>query len=205
MYISPFRCVKKVSSTTEVEKRDAKTIWIFTNQDNPITSTNPSAEKESLITVARDLFYNDHFIKMWPLPNKTGRQFNNALFYNEIIDNDEDKSDNNNDDGSHKVEIAGSSLKVLHDDSATEQNSDSTQTLDIESLLEEIGRRWKNIRKSLTIPMFLPDWRLHMGGKKSDDESQYGNGYPGIMLDLYPCIRFKRKPNPITVDARTNK
>ena len=68
---------------------------------------------------------------------------------------------------------------------------------DLESLLEEIGRRWKYVRKMQSIRMLLPDWNLVQNGDK--------DAYPGIMIDLYHNISVKGKPNAITIDARTNK
>ena len=199
LFLLPKRCVKKVSSTTEIEKRDAKTIWIFTNQDNPIPSSlSSSREKELLITVARDVIDNEQDIKIWPLPNKQGKRFNRDVFYNEIIIQDDD----NDAFGSGKAHFEDGT--PVNSESYYDSQQDSccrphlkTTHLDLESLLEEIGRRWKSIRKSYSIPMLLPDWNI----SGCDD----ANDYPGIMIDLYPNVRPKRKPNAITIDSRTNK
>jgi hypothetical protein len=198
--------VKKSTATAAMEKTDSKIIWIFTNQEDPTISVSNPNEKDILITAAKDVIDNGQDIKLWELPKKGRGKFDRSVFYDEIIEDDDY-------DDSAMIQLEdGSPVPVQ------QENYKDGANLDLENLLEQIGRRWKNIRKMQSIPLLLPDWKLHgqvNHRKESDtgDEDKDDNGndrnntdaYPGIMLDLYQIIRVKRRPAAVTIDSRTNK
>lgn len=167
-----------------------------------------------LYTAVNDVFDNGQEIHLWPLPNKTRKMFDKSLFYNEILDDDEYDRDDTR----------------LHVEEGTPVSIDDNDAyngivhVDLEDLLETIGRRWKKVRKSQSIPLLLPDWNLegqkekvkngddkvdnlmdvdedHNKSNTNDDDGDY----PGIMMDLYPTIRKKGKPKEITIDSRSKK
>ena len=78
------RCVKKVSASTEIEKSDAKIIWIFTNQENPVCSKSNNSsttctdreneEGELLIITTKDIIDNGYFPQIHGLKEHHGSQ-----------------------------------------------------------------------------------------------------------------------------------
>lgn len=209
------RCVKKATSTASIDRTDAKSIWIFTNQDNPIPSyLSFENERDLLLTAASDVFDNDQEIHLWTLPSKMRKaKFDKSIFYDEIIQNDD--NDNNSDD-----EFDCSARFRLEEGTPVHidmnEGEDGVANINLEHLLETIGRRWNKVRKSQSLPLLLPDWNLSTRQEVNTDvghESTIGvdegdkkdDAYPGIMLDLYRTVRKKSKPTAVTIDARTKK
>ena len=219
--IIKIRCVKKAPSTATIEKIDAKTIWIFTNQDNPIPSSIPNYDnvQNMLYTAVNDVFDNGQEINLWPLPNKMRKMFDKSLFYDEILDDDMDDEELEQKENSARFRVEEGTPVSIDDN----EDLNGIVHIDLEDLLETIGRRWKKVRKSQSIPLLLPDWNLQRQKEKVNGDGKAGNlmdvdaehdksnanndnsGYPGIMLDLYPTVRKKGKPKEITIDSRTKK
>lgn len=172
-----------------------------------------------LITVANDVIDNGNDIRIWPLPNKEGRKFDRGIFYNEIVNDDSGDDD-------HYDGVSDSGRIQLEDGTPVEWCSQNQPeyghqgiTFDLDNLLDEIGRRWKSLRKVQTIPILLPDYKMERcshqldnnqrdtghNDKVSKSEKFSRSAYQGIMIDLYPNVRIKGKPNAVTIDARTNK
>jgi len=181
------KCVKNVSKYGQ--QSDSTTIWIFTNQSNPVPINANPTEIDQLKTVAKDVLDNGSFINAWPLPNKDGLKFDFNIFYHDIV------TEYNDGDG------------VI---SPTQECKGETY-LDLDNLLEGIVRQWKQIKKTQSIPLLLPDWNIRH--RRSQQEAMIGESsiaeddpsYPGIMLDLYQVIKIKRKPTHVTINSMTNK
>lgn len=193
------KCVKQLTRTSK-EIDDSKTVWIFTNEHDPISGN--VEERELMECASKDLVDSDVDIRLWALPRSARGVFDRSLFYYYIATVESDGDD----------EAEAGNLP---------QGSPAEEDLDLDGLLMKFLASWSKVRKFQTIPMFLPDWKeLYKGeaskggedGNDSDDE-MVGNGsgaasssaHPGIMLDLYQTIRIKKKPIATTIYSRTNK
>mmetsp|Transcript_16836 Transcript_16836/g.25281 ORF Transcript_16836/g.25281 Transcript_16836/m.25281 type:complete len:843 (+) Transcript_16836:1-2529(+) len=192
------KCVKKLGRTSK-EIDDCKTVWIFTNEHDPIRGSEE--QRELVQTAARDLVENDVDIRLWSLPRADRVRFDGNLFYKFITTTDDDDAN----------DARGQGMS---------QNSPGEDYLDLEGLVERFSQAFGKVRKTQSIPMYLPDWNNTNGN--TGDTGSGGNGnqnndssfssspnsakpYPGIMLDVYQMIRIKKKPLPTTINARTNK
>jgi ATP-dependent DNA helicase 2 subunit 1 len=205
-------CVKKLSRTSK-EAEDSKTVWIFTNEHDPIRS---SEQERKLVQCAhRDLVENEVVIRLWALPRADRIPFDYKLFYDFIVFDQCQDGDNDNDNDN--AGIIGSQGMLQH--------SPGENDLDLDGLLEQFSQAFGRVRKTQSIPMHLPDWYATSGTRtatetatatdannhQNDAYSQSSShpnsigSYPGIMLDIYPMIRIKKKPIPITINARTKK
>jgi len=205
------KCVKKnaTSSSKSINLYDSKTIWIFTNNDNPChspmynTTTQKEEERQQLLTIAKDAMENGIDMKIWPLPccyycdNDTGiKQGNNPkdvvlspfdwnLFYDEF-----NKVVNNSDDHYHD------------DDESMKRASSRTSNFDLDEMMESIKIHWKKVRKAFSLPLLLP------GGRNSNREGNSNKKEgeeTGIMLDFFRVVNVRRRPQPVTVHQGTNK
>ena len=168
-------CVKRNSGAGPA---DARAVWIFTNRDDP---TGGDADvREKVITVARDAVDNGLDLCVWPLPCADAygwRPFRRDLFFNSIttVDKTADR----------EFDLATNRASLGADDGGG-------GAIDLDDILEDIGQRWKKMRKALTLPLLFPGW---------DDRPED----PRIMLDFYRIIQVQRKPAPVTVHQETNK
>lgn len=127
------KCVK-MRSPAGKDLPDAKSIWIFTNQDNPCSS---DFDKIQTVTHARDLKDASVDIHVMPMPKKTG-DFDKSLLYNDLL--------------------SPISLQENVDCFA-----DNNGTLDIEDVLENFGHFARKARKYAYVPLFLPGWKEREG------------------------------------------
>ena len=191
------KCVKKLGRTSK-EIEDCKTVWIFTNEHDPIRGSEE--QKELVQCAARDLVENDVDIRLWSLPRADRVRFDGNLFYSFITTTDNADANDGRSQG-------------------MSQHSPGEDDLDLEGLVEKFSQAFGKVRKTQSIPMYLPDWNdtngnIGSGGsgnQNNDASASYSSSshsskpYPGIMLDVYQMIRIKKKPLPITINARTNK
>lgn len=127
------KCVK-MRSPAGKDLPDAKSIWIFTNQDNPCSS---DFDKIQTITHAKDLKDASVDIHVMPMPKKSG-DFDKSLLYNDLL--------------------SPISLQENVDCFA-----DNNGTLDIEDVLENFGHFARKARKYAYVPLFLPGWKEREG------------------------------------------
>uniref|UniRef100_A0A6U3Y072 SAP domain-containing protein n=1 Tax=Skeletonema marinoi TaxID=267567 RepID=A0A6U3Y072_9STRA len=127
------KCVK-MRSPSGKDLPDAKTIWIFTNQDNPCSS---EFDKIQTITHAKDLKDATVDIHVMPLPKKSG-DFDKTFLYNDLL----------------------SPISVQED---VDCFADNSGTLDIEDVLEHFGHFARKVRKYAYVPLFLPGWKEREG------------------------------------------
>jgi len=215
-------CVKKLAVTSQ-HPSDSKTIWIFTNRDNPTNGND--LEKEQVITAAKDVVDNGLDIRVWPLPippsssseqqlhKSTTTAFDCSLLFNHITTIQEGEPPPN-------LDIASSPGEP----SSSQHSRGSVGAyFDLDSILEQIRIQWKRVRKVQTIPLLLPDWNLPSSCAKEKDSSDHAApssstpakttttttttppSYPGIMLDLFQTTMIKRKPVPVVMTSKTNK
>jgi non-homologous end joining protein Ku len=128
------KCVKMLGPSSK-DLPDSKSIWIFTNQDNPCSS---EFDKIQTITHAKDLKDAAVDIYVMPMPKKSG-DFDKALLYKDLL-----------------------SQVSLNADVDCFENKDGT--LDIEDVLENFGHFARKVRKYAYVPLFLPGWKEREGG-----------------------------------------
>ena len=78
--ILAYRCVR--SDTASNKLPDAKSLWIFTNLDNPCN--NNEGDIEQIAAIAKDVTENGIDINLLPLPPKN-KKFDKSIFYNKIL------------------------------------------------------------------------------------------------------------------------
>lgn len=127
------KCVKTLRPSSK-DLPDSKSIWIFTNQDNPCYN---EFDKIQTIIHAKDMKDSAVDIHVMPMP-KTAGDFDKALLYNDLL-----------------------SPVSLHEDvNCFETNGG---TLDIDDVLENFGHFARKVRKYASVPLFLPGWKEREG------------------------------------------
>mmetsp|Transcript_11578 Transcript_11578/g.25067 ORF Transcript_11578/g.25067 Transcript_11578/m.25067 type:complete len:773 (+) Transcript_11578:166-2484(+) len=128
------KCVKKQAATSK-NPGDSKSLWIFTNEDNPCK--DKEVEKEQVVIVAKDAVDNGLEINVWPLPRLNAPSpFDRTKFFDLITTKD-----------------------VYSEPSYIENTEGFAQgEMDLDDLLEDIDRSWKKVRKAQTLQLFLPGW-----------------------------------------------
>lgn len=177
------KCVKNDKSST-----DAKTIWIFTNQDDPFDKQRNKHrnmvinedEQEKIIITAKDTKDNKVKIYLYPFPKSTSsfsKYFDRTKFYDHFT-----------------------STKST---SAHRHNHTDNQSICVDDVLEEIMQQWKKIRKIFTLPFLLPGYL-----PSKNDSSVRGNlvstSDHNMFLDFYRPINVQ-KPRGIIVNKKNNK
>ena len=190
------KCVKKVSKGRD-DPDDRKSIWIFTNQDDPSNKmshdTNEQIDEEHgngfqyVYERCKELAEDDIQIKLIPLPKADGTRFDTSLFYDKI-----------------KMQ---SDLREENREYAMSLNSDSSglgsaDCVDVETILDRIDIQWSKPRSLICIPMLLPDWDSDRDNILALEHSTHSDQYR-IMIDIYKHIRVKKRPTPIKINART--
>jgi len=145
--------VKKVTSSSLANKtpRDIKTVWIFTNDDDPCQSNDE--EKERVKIIAKDVNDNGVELKLWPLP---ARKFDRSKFYDSIVEPEESEID----------------------------------SFVLESFLNRVNQQWKRYRRAFAVPLLLP-------GQATVEQA--------MALDMFKLVQPQRKPEPFSIDKRTNQ
>ena len=186
----------KNHAATSQNPYDSRTIWIFTNQDDPCYGNE--REKEQVIVVAKDAVDNGIDIHVWPLPYSKSintTQFNTSIFFEHIITN---RNYNwSSLISSPLLSFSANSKKSMPKGFQSERiDIDSTDFvemyLDLDEIMDQIMVQWKKVRSTQTIPLLFPDW------KDRPD-------FPGIMLDIFSIVKVKSKPMHVTVHQETNK
>eukprot|EP00804_Cyclotella_cryptica_P014014 CCRYP_002509-RA/>CCRYP_002509-RA protein AED:0.24 eAED:0.24 QI:97/0.66/0.75/1/0.66/0.75/4/0/477 len=122
------KCVK--SDTPSNKLPDSKSLWIFTNVDNPCH--NNEGDAKQVAAIAKDVIENGIDIYLLPLPKKEkDGEFDRSIFYDKFISSENDVYDFTQSDGS----------------------------LDVEAVLDSFDRAIRKVRKYTVLPMFLPGRR----------------------------------------------
>lgn len=107
------KLVKKASSKSTPS--DVKSIWIFTNEDNPHDSSGD--EKRQLTQLIKDIADGGTEILLWPLPKANGNSFDTSLFYrdtsSEIYDGASVLSDFSMEDLLDRIAVRGKKPRRL--------------------------------------------------------------------------------------------
>ena len=128
------KCVKMRAPSGSNDLPDAKSIWIFTNQDYPCFS---EFDKIQTLTHAKDLKDASVDIHVMHMPKKNG-DFDKTLLYNNLI----------------------SPISVQED---VDCFADNDGTLDIEEVLENFQCFARKVRKYAYVPLYLPGWKERKG------------------------------------------
>lgn len=123
------KCVKKDSPSYKGPP-DTKTIWIFTNQDDPCYGRDD--EKNQVEKIIQDVTQNGIEIKVWPLPNASGSVFDRTLFYSRI---------NNEEQIEEELQYA---------------LDPSKRSVNLTDFLSQVNQQWKKRRPFRGISMVLP-------------------------------------------------
>ena len=197
------RCVRE-----QKEFSDTKTVWIFTNQDDPLTNgifktaekdsenskttlgrngnypnTSVAEELERAIVVTKDAVENGLQMYVCPFP----RAASPCNIPSTPLSRQKDQPYvYNNFDPTKFYDYL--TVKT----SITSFPTDSTIPWNIEDIVEEImSQQWKKIRKATTIPLLLPGY---------DINSNTSN----ILIDLYRPISVQ-KPRGVIVHKKDNR
>jgi hypothetical protein len=127
------KCIKNHATTSKIPA-DAKTVWIFTNEDD-LCSGNVD-KKKLMVIVAKDAIENGLDIQVWPLPCSNGAPFCCKLFFNDITTACDD-----------------------YQSFLLEQQDDEEGAFDLNDMIENALQQWKKVRRVSSLPLLLPDWR----------------------------------------------
>ena len=165
--LQTFRNSKYIRKPKDGEAHDLKEIWIFTTDDNP-TQSNPDI-LQVLETSFRDAQENGIKLSVWPLPKLKGKEpallFDYSLFYDPIEAMAPLRDEN----------LQGNANSIRYD----------------ELLLKNMLSGWKKIRRALTLPLLLPNWK----------EQQR----PGLAMDIYRLVQEAKVPNLVPIHQRTGR
>lgn len=127
------KCVKNHATTSKIPA-DAKTVWIFTNEDDPCGGNED--ETKLMVIVAKDAVENGLDVQVWPLPRFNGAPFCRKLFFNNITTTRDD-------------------LRSF----LLERQDDEEGAFDLDDMIEDVLHQWKKVRRVSSLPLLLPDWR----------------------------------------------
>jgi hypothetical protein len=127
------RCVRNPTPASK-QLPDSKSVWIFTNQDDPCHGDEAKITRIHMAT--RDFQEAGIAIRILPLPKKTSSgvgmiEFDHSIFYSNFIS------------PNYCVRVA----------------ADSKGTVDVEAILDRFDVVTKKRRKYATLPLLLPGWK----------------------------------------------
>ncbi len=127
------RCVKNPTPASK-ELPDSKSVWIFTNQDDPCHGDE--AKRTRLHMTTRDFKEAGVAIRVLPLPKNTSSEvgmseFDHSIFYSNFA-------------------FPNDCVRVA---------TDSNGIVDVEAILDRFDVVTKKRRKYATLPLLLPGWK----------------------------------------------
>jgi hypothetical protein len=179
------KCVRTLSPASK-ELPDSKTVWIFTNQDDPCYGSKD--QKTAMDTLKRDCQEAGISLHVLPLPKRDG-SFNREIFFNDLVTGPTDDSEE------EYSTIDPSDEADCGPDVVDGKSSKTRVVMDIDTILDKFNIATKKRRKYATLPLLLPGWK---GRDGADDR-------PGIMLDLYGVVQVRNKPQKVPVHQENNK
>jgi len=130
-------CVAKARKAHEKIRDDTKTIWIFTNRDNPVANdSDPTDQMNVFQNTASDYERNGYKLKVFPLPNANSKSFHMERFFDKF------------------AKAPDILLRNLEHYSS---KSDGDFDLDLTQVLEG---HWKIVRRAYLLPLVFPDQLL---------------------------------------------
>lgn len=166
------KCVKPTKNkSNNNDIPDTKQIWILTNQDNPfeqVDNNNNNSMHTQIQATMNDLYENGIEVLVWPIrwSSPNDKWFNYTIFYDHIdVDkplqiDDDDENDNN--------------------DNVNDVDENQKWIQDI--MISYIQQGWKKTRRSLCIPLLLPNWNCPSIFTNSDngvtDDNNHHNDNP---------------------------
>jgi hypothetical protein len=189
-------CVKKATASSLSNKvpRDTKSIWIFTNDDDPAQGNKE--EQERIKVAAKDANDNGLELCLWPLPIPLPPK--SASSQEEVA-----QSTCNTGEGTHtrthnnihfdKNKLYHSIISTQEDDGEDGKISDES-SFTLESFLQRVNQQWKRHRRAFAVPFLLPS-----------PEHTLDSVQQSIALDMYRFTQPQRKPPAFTVHQRTNQ
>lgn len=173
------RCVNK-KATTSKTPGDSKTVWIFTNEDDPCQGSED--EKRLVGMVANDTAGNGIDIQLWPLPKSISTRSSSPPFRRHVFfDSITTKNVHNGADSYEDFYLSSSCERM-----------DAGVVFDFDDMLEDVQRQWKKVRRAYSVPLLLPDFRERPE-------------HPGIQLDFFNIIQIQTKPSAVTIHQLTKK
>jgi hypothetical protein len=170
--------IRKGSKATPA---DTKAIWIVTN--NPVPTSDVD-ESSRLVQICRDGSERGIDLEVWGLPaSNTQGLFDNALFYNKIVESDAAMGQ-----GLFTfvpASVDNSSLSLFTPASQEQQQQEYLQ-FNSSALLSRIKMKQKKKRRITGLPLLLP------------------GGHPGIHVDIYRLTQTVKRPGSILVNAKNN-
>lgn len=196
------KCVKK--NTKPNEPIDTKSIWIFTNNEDPSPHTKSENLREMVRSVAGDAKEQDISIVLWPLPlasqvDKVREEGKNPSNGDGKGDNEQEEDDD--DERNEFPKIAFDYGKFFESIATTIPFQHRLFLLDRDEIdynLCQMQGYWKKLRPSFRSPLFLPDWREAMDGDSEEESKQLS-----IMISWYSFIQRQTKPRKVAIDQRT--
>lgn len=110
-----------------------KTIWIFTNEDNPCYGNEE--EKKHLIVCANDVVDNGVDIYAWPLPRLSSITFDWSVLFNCITTKDS-----------------------YTDETSLLLRKENVPFTTLDDILSLIQQQWKKSRRSFSVPLLFPGY-----------------------------------------------
>lgn len=179
------RCVRTLSPASK-ELPDSKTVWIFTNQDDPCHGSKD--QKTAMDTLKRDCQDAGISLHVLPLPKRDG-SFNKEIFFKDLVTRPTDDGEE------EEYSTIDPSNDADYSPGVDGKSSKTCGVMDIDTILDKFHIATKKRRKYATLPLLLPGWK---GRDGADDR-------PGIMLDLYGVVQVRNKPQKVPVHQENNK
>ena len=123
-------------SPASKELPDSKTVWIFTNQDDPCHGSKD--QKTAMDTLKRDCQDAGISLHVLPLPKRDG-SFNKEIFFKDLVTRPTDDGE--------------------EEEYSTIDPSKTRGVMDIDTILDKFHIATKKRRKYATLPLLLPGWK----------------------------------------------
>jgi hypothetical protein len=191
------KCVKQTQKLKPNEPADTKSIWIFTNRENPYPDV---AQQELIKNVAADAKEQGIQIIIWPLPDATSFTFHSQ--------NDEEEEEEQSHAFDHSHFFESLATKVVFPFRLLYREA-------LDEALEHLRNEWKKIRRAYYCPLLLPDWKEQQqhhrqannktNSAKDDNASKDNRRPPNIMIDWYRIVKPITKPSTLTIHQETKR
>ena len=178
----------KTPSASSKQLPDSRTIWIFTNNDDPCKDNEET--KNRLRTAKNDCQEGGITINVLPLPKllisdeEDSSGFDKSIFYNDLTSTSSQKKTS-----TEEVKENDINVDISYADFGT---ADGGPAVDIDTIVDNFQMGMKKRRKYATVPLLLPGWK----GREDN---------PGIMLDLYSAVQVRSKLAKVAVHQEKNK
>jgi hypothetical protein len=173
------KCVKEPTTSTSNKSNelvDTRSIWIFTNRENPY----PSSSSHLIQNVAREAKEQGIQIIVWPLPLPTLSSSSTPAMENTFSQE------------AFFHEIASYNAFPQRRLSSSEEMVDA---------LDDLQQQWKKTRRLYWGPMWFPDWKQQQQLNKEKEKDDA----PAIMIDWFRFVQPAKKPSKVKIDQYTKR